>query len=98
MIRSPRPGSDMNMDRTKAAWIAYEKTYEEGWKALLSHPDPTNEQVLALEAMLDGMARNVGHAFGLDTQNFNDMETCEMCVRPGPWLRRILPKLEARVD
>lgn len=81
----------MNMDRTKKALAAYEEAVETGWEALLRLPDPTDEQVFALEAMLDEM----GRAFGHDTQDFNDMETCEGCVRPGPWLHRIIPKLEA---
>lgn len=85
----------MNMDRTKKALAAYEEAAKKGWEALLRNPDPTDEQVFALEALLDEMARDVGRAFGLDTSNFNDMETCEACVRPGPWLRRILPKMEA---
>jgi len=33
---------------------------------------------------LEVLAKAVGHAYGLDTADRNDMDTCEGCVRPGP--------------
>ena len=51
------------------------------------HLDEVNDLILALDAGMDQMAEAVGIAFGHDTDDINDMDTCRGCVRPGPWLR-----------
>lgn len=49
-----------------------------------------NDAVLALFDELESLARAVGEAYGADTWDINDAETCAQCVRPGPWLRRMV--------
>lgn len=50
----------------------------------------TNEQVYAVKAEEDRLAQAVGEAFGLDTADRNNLDTCRSCVRPGPWLRGLV--------
>lgn len=57
-----------NLARTEAALAAYDAKWGSGY-------DPYQDDPLAVA---------VGEAFGLDTADRNDPETCKACVRPGP--------------
>jgi len=39
---------------------------------------------------LERLAMLVGEAYGRDTSNTNDVDTCRGCVRPSLWLRRMV--------
>ena len=55
-----------------------------------SDPDEASARVLAVFDELDQKAAAVGHAFGLDTASINALDTCEACIRPGPWVRKLV--------
>ena len=44
----------------------------------------TNAEVEAAAAEEERLGAAVGEAFGLDTADRNNLETCKRCVRPGP--------------
>jgi len=54
--------------------------------------DITNAESVAICDEIDRLAKEVGKAFGLDTSDFNSVDTCRNCVRPGPWLRRLVQR------
>lgn len=41
------------------------------------------------DAERERLGRAVGRAFGEDTSEVNSPDTCESCVRPSPWIRRL---------
>lgn len=58
------------------------------WKA--EHHRWTAEQELRALAELDRLGEAVGAAFGEDTKDRNNPETCQLTVRPDPWLRSLV--------
>ena len=66
-----------DLSRTKAAIEAYD-TFDAAFDAKGSQDD-----VLAEFAELERLGQAVGHAFGLDTADRNNVRDCEMYVRPG---------------
>jgi hypothetical protein len=77
---------------TVAALAAYDRWEAESTAAILGNPSCTNEDVYAWMAEEERQGRIVGHAFWLDTADINSRDTCEGCVRPGPWLRSLVAK------
>ena len=67
----------VDLTRTKVALEEYDRFNDEFLKANLS--------AVELEEMIkevDVLAENVGIAFGYDTADRNNFETCKECVRP----------------
>jgi hypothetical protein len=52
--------------------------------------DLTDDDVYEWGAEQERQGQVVGHAFWLDTKDFNARDTCESCVRPGEWLRSLV--------
>jgi hypothetical protein len=73
-----------NMARTKAALEAYDAEH--------ARPVPmdTKGEAKAYFDGLDRLAQAVGEAYGLDTADRNNLDTCRECVRPGPFVRRMV--------
>lgn len=85
----------LDLSRTRAAVAAFD-AYQATNPILAAE---TNEQVLAAVAEEERLAEAVGVAFGLDTADRNNQETCRRCVRPGdPWLRNLLAKYGGEVQ
>lgn len=71
-----------DLSRTEAAIAAYDALDA---IALQGAPSlTTNAEVEELFAKLEAAGAEVGRAFGLDTAGFNNPETCEKYIRPGP--------------
>ena len=83
--------------RTRAALAEFDLKVNAAWNALfaMSNDELTSGHVYQVENIERRLGKAVGHAFGLDTADRNRMSTCEGCVRPGPWLRRLVADWEA---
>lgn len=82
----------MRFPHTRKALAEYDAEVEAAWAALLAMPNDeiTDGHVYQVRNLERRLGQAVGHAFGLDTADRNAMDTCEGCVRPGPWLHRLL--------
>lgn len=84
----------MNTDftRTEAALAKYDAEVAAAWAKVnaMSNEELTDGHVYKAVHTENRLGREVGRAFGLDTADRNNVETCEGCVRPGPWLRNIV--------
>lgn len=80
----------MNYDfrKTRAALAKYDAYSEWMDKTEYWHRD--NESTLRTFARLDQFARKVGRAYGEDTSLVNSPDMTESCVRPSPWLRKMV--------
>lgn len=78
----------LNLQRTRDALVAYDAFHAK------DVPLDTNTEASAYFAELDRLAEAVGEAFGLDTADRNSLETCRQCVRPGPFVRRMVKAWE----
>jgi hypothetical protein len=77
-----------DLTRTAAALAEYDRADAAlTVDALAALPSGEAEAVLA---ELERLAREVGLAYGLDTAPLNSVETCERCVRPGEFVRRMV--------
>lgn len=68
----------INMTRTIKALEAYDKANKRFQEL---SPRELNEEELS---KLEKLAEEVGYAYGLDTSDRNNIETCRQCIRPGP--------------
>lgn len=86
-----------NFTRTAKALADFDCQVDTAWATLFAMPveELTDGHVYQVENIERHLGRAVGHAFGLDTADRNALDTCEGCVRPGPWLRRIIGQWEA---
>lgn len=78
----------LDLTRTAAAVAAYDAY-------MATNPYDvceTNEDVYRVQAEENRLGEAVGIAFGLDTADRNNLETCRRCVRPDPWLRGLIEK------
>ena len=75
--------------RALAEWAAREPEWWAELEALSDAADPT-----PLLDEREARMRRIGRAFGADTDRRyggpNSVDTCEQCVRPGPWLDRTI--------
>lgn len=83
-----------DLTRTEAALSEYD-AFDRDFKA-----EGSQAEVIAAFDQLESKARAVGHAFGLDTADRNNLLTCERCVRPGfagsdSFVRRMVAKWRA---
>ena len=88
---------DLNLARTAKAVVKYDAEVADAWAALDTIPNDvvTNGHVWQVVALEHRLGREVGHAFGLDTDDRNSMSTCEGCVRPDSWLRNLIDRWRA---
>jgi hypothetical protein len=77
-----------NLSRTATALAAYDEMHAR------IVPMETNAEAMAYFEELDRLAEAVGKAYGLDTSDRNDYETCLQYVRPGPFVRRMVAEWE----
>lgn len=75
------------MRATAKALEAFDAFQATEWPALLAQTRLTNQMVYQHFDREAKLAEAVGIAFGHDTDDINSMDTCQGCVRPGPWLR-----------
>lgn len=68
-----------DMSRTIKALAEYDALVDD----LEAYPVPDEHFVDAV-VRLEALGEAVGVAFGLDTADRNNLETCRQCVRPGP--------------
>ena len=74
--------------RTEKALAEY-REWKAGFDARLDKAT-TDGEVYALDLEFRRMGQSVGEAYGLDTADRNNMDTCREFVRPGPWLDRMV--------
>lgn len=67
-----------DLSRTKAAIEAYD-----AFDATFDEMKRNNDAVMAWFARLEELGKAVGIAFGLDTADRNNPDTCKQCIRPG---------------
>jgi len=79
--------ADPQMRATATALEAFDAFGATEWPALLAKKRLTNQMVYRFFQREARLAEAVGIAFGHDTDDINNMDTCRGCVRPGPWLR-----------
>jgi hypothetical protein len=80
----------LNLKRTAEALAAWDTFQATQWW----HTAQTDGDVWKAVAIEARLGKAVGHAFGLDTADRNALDTCEACVRPGPWLRKLVTEWE----
>ena len=83
---------DPSLTHTREAVAAWDLFQATAWPELLAMPvdEITNGHVYQFELRERRLGEAVGEAFGLDTCDINNIDTCRGCVRPGPWLRQRL--------
>lgn len=82
----------MPLPRTQEALATFDAQVNAAWDALfaMSNEDLTDGHVYRVVALEHRLGEAVGEAFGHDTADFNSMDTCRGCVRPGSWLRAVV--------
>lgn len=80
----------MNYDftRTRAALAEYDKY--SNWMDTTTAWQCTSERCIKTFAKLEELGKAVGRAYGEDTSSVNSPDTTEGCVRPNPWLRKMV--------
>lgn len=71
------------LTHTRAAVAEFDRLEPALW-AQIDVRETTNAEAEALLARIEALGEAVGVAFGLDTSDRNNPETCRQCVRPGP--------------
>ena len=70
----------MNFPRTKEALRIFDEQDPVLTQKIM---DGNNKETMKVFAELERLAENVGIAFGEDTKDINNPETCRQCIRPG---------------
>jgi len=88
----------LDFSRTAEALEKFDRDVNAAWDALgaMSNDEITDGHVWKAQQIETLRGQEVGHAFGLDTADRNSLETCEMCVRPDAWLRKIVQEWKER--
>lgn len=73
---------DLNLSRTAKAIQDYDERVPELERKLITPRD--QYEVVAVVREIEKLDEAVGIAFGEDTRDRNNPETCRQCVRPGP--------------
>lgn len=78
----------LKFKRTREALAEYDKHSD--WMDSNDVWHKSTKTVSVAFETLDRLGRAVGRAYGEDTCDINSPDTCEGCVRPSPWLRKMI--------